>query len=134
MANIVHNNLQIIGPTAEEILNKLEAEGFEAFVPKPKDLPVERALDWGYSNWGTKWDRYTEGLERYDDGLLFMTANGEADEFVIRLERMFPENIYILTWRTEDDGFKSIRNLYKKGDTWIESEGYTVSLTDIYDI
>jgi hypothetical protein len=132
MANLVLNNLQIIGTSAGEILNNLLTNGFEHYVPRPTNLEPEEAISWGYANWGTKWDMYKQDRSLQGSELCFITANGAADEFVMKLEKLFPENIYILNWRTEDDGFETNRALYKKNGQWWEAEDYVVSLTDIY--
>lgn len=84
MPNWCNNNISISGPmdTIKQLWEAANQEGeagglLNAMVPMPERLKdtvkgsngdADNWYDWSVSNWGTKWDVSTEGLEFTDNG------------------------------------------------------------------
>jgi hypothetical protein len=122
MANLVSNDLVIVGPSAATILANLEKYGMDYYLPRPRYLDPDNAVRWGYDHWGTKWDMYKSQKQLTGSILHFITANGPADKFVMSLKRMIPENEYTLMYRAEDDGFDTVYTLFQDAGTWLLKE------------
>jgi len=89
MPNWCNNNISISGPTETikqlwEDANREDGGLLSAMAPQPEDMfhgnlgakereeceekGIPNWYDWNVSNWGTKWDVSTEGLEFTDNG------------------------------------------------------------------
>jgi hypothetical protein len=93
MPNWCNNNVEITGPVEKikALFDAATAEGsglLNAMVPMPERLKdtvkgsngdADNWYDWAVSNWGTKWDVSTEGLEYTDNEDGTATISGYFD-------------------------------------------------------
>ena len=111
MANLVHNRLAVTGEGNLWFIQQLNSYGMGYFRPVPqfvKDYSTDRAQEWRYDYWGTKWDLYEDRVVKWEANKVVLectTANGSIKPFVKWAEKEFPRLQFSLSWLTEDDCF-----------------------------
>ena len=131
MPNWCNNSLEVNGKVekVKEFVSKFEKEGFDGFVPTPKDLiehpaPIDVEelreyfikkygapdwYEWRLKNWGTKWNPadvcVTGDIEAGRANVFFDTAWAPPIEFFDEVVKMYPGLEFILEYEEPGMGF-----------------------------
>jgi len=141
MPNWCYNDLKVKGHKArrDAFHDKFIKDGFDAFVPMPKELANESApvgdekkekeflkkygaknwYDWANKNWGTKWNIYSDELsvnrEEDFDQYGFYTAWAPPTRWLEKVAEMYPELEFEVYFEEPGIGFFGIAK-FSDGD------------------